>query len=148
VGLAWHLLGDEDAALDAAQDAFLRAFDRLRSLRDAGRFWPWLARIVVNRCRSIRRRERAGPELAPLGAMDLPGEWAVPDLDEPDRRRAVAEAVARLPDTQREAVVLFYYHDLPQEEVAAALGCSVGAVKARLFAARRRLAEDLAGWLE
>ena len=148
MALAWHLLRDEDAALDAAQDALLRALDAVKSLRDADRFWPWLARIVVNRCRSLRRRDRAGPTFETLPAPEPAAELTAPDLDEPDRRQAVAEAVARLPDAQREAVVLFYYHGLPQEEVAAALGCSVGAVKARLFAARRRLAGDLAGWLE
>jgi len=145
VGLALHLLSDEDAALDAAQDACVRALEKLRSLKDDGRFRPWLMRIVVNRCRSIRRRARARPPEEPL-SPSLPAADG-PASDQAERSRAVAEAVAGLPPAQREAVVLFYYHGLKAHEAADVLGCSTAAVKTRLFEARRRLADDLEAWL-
>ena len=141
IALAWRLLGHEHAALDAAQDAFVHALERLRDLRDPERFWPWLARIVVNTCRT--RQRRSGRRVAALSEADLPAP--APESQGPDRRGGVADAVARLPETQREAVVLFHYHGLSQDEVAQALGCTTGAVKARLFAARQRLAKELEG---
>src|SRR5213594_1039086 len=111
----------------------------LRVVRAAGRFDParrfstWLFQIAVNLCRDWQRWPP--PE---------PVDPAVVDAGAPAATDAALDArrlLATLPEAQRSAVILRYYHDLPEEEVAAILGCPRGTVKSRLHHAMRRLLE-------
>jgi RNA polymerase sigma factor (sigma-70 family) len=124
--------GDVD---DIMQESFLRAFLALGRLRDPDRFAAWLAGITANVCRGLRRRDQAllvpdWPEpLHPATAGGLP---SAEDLDRADALRA---AVASLPASQRRAVAVHYYADLP----AAQIPGPEGAARVSLHKARRRL---------
>ena len=124
--------GDVD---DIVQESFLQAFLALDRLRDPDRFAGWLAGIVFNVCRSLRRRAPVTlladwPEpLHPTSAGGLP---SAEDLDRADALRA---AVASLPAGQRRAVTLHYYADVPAGQVAEA----PGAARASLHKARLKL---------
>jgi RNA polymerase sigma-70 factor, ECF subfamily len=137
---ALRLAADRHEADDIVQEAFLQAFTSLPSLRDPERFAGWLAGIVLNVHRAIRRRAPLAlvgdwPEaLHPLSAVGLPS------AEDIDRAAALRAAVAELPARQREAVELFYYADLPVDQI----GESPGAAKASLFKARIRLRAYLA----
>lgn len=135
--LAVHLVGDPADAEDAVQEALLRAYRHLGGYREQERFGAWLARILVNQCRTVRARARrpVPPDV----------EWASAEratahpADAAAQREELARALGRLPDDQREAVVLRYADELSYDEMAAATGVTVAALKMRVQRGCRRL---------
>jgi RNA polymerase sigma-70 factor (ECF subfamily) len=160
--LATRLLGDADAALDAAQEAFVKAWRALPRFQGQARFSTWVTRIVINQCRNELRRRRtvkhaqpasldvAGRDgLEPVGAsVPAPG----PDPWEVARGREVSkaleEALAGLDGEAREVVLLRDAEDLSYEEVAEILEVPVGTVRSRLHRARGELRRLASGVLE
>lgn len=145
--LATRYLGREGDAEEVVQDVFLRAW------RHAGRYDPararvgtWLYRIAVNLCID-RQRSRALRSF--IGLDDAPSE--VPDpqptaadrLDGARRLDAVREAIGRLPDRQRMALLLKAVAELETAEIATAMGLSTGAVEQLLVRARRALRNEV-----
>jgi len=140
--VAYRMLRDRAAAEDAAQVAFIRAFEKLATFdRQQHRFFSWIYRIVVNECLNQRRRPATESlRLVPPVHGD-PGEG----LDRERRRVALRQAVEALAPEQRDVIVLRHYGDCSYDEISAALGIPVITVKSRLYAARHRLADILAG---
>ena len=131
-------LADRAAAEEAAQEALTRALRRWRHVRALDRPAAWLYVVAMNHVRDGRRRERREPQ------------WEVElDTSTPDPSGGVAtavsvrDAITTLPARQREAVVLRYLADLPLADVADAMGCAVGTVKATLHQALRSLRVEL-----
>jgi RNA polymerase sigma factor (sigma-70 family) len=124
---------------DVVQESFLQAFIGLGRLRDPDRFAGWLGGIVVNICRALRRRAPVTfladwPEqLHPVSAD------GVPSAEDLDRAQVLRRAVAGLPAGQRQAVALYYYADLPVDQI----GDSADAAKSSLHKGRRRLREHI-----
>ena len=142
--LATLLLDDRGEAEEAVQEAFERTFAGWWRLRHPERAGAYLRTAVVNQCRSRgrrRAREAAGNRLAVAG---VPSASAMEAIETAGDTLAVLEAVRALPERQREAVVLRYYADLSEADVAGALGCAVGTVKSQLSKARTALASRLA----
>jgi RNA polymerase sigma factor (sigma-70 family) len=141
--LAARVLGSDDLAGDAVQEAAITAMTGLDRLRAADRFGPWFCGIALNVSRRWVRELRA--EAADRGT-DRARDGAGPDelAELADLAARVRSAIACLADGQREAVFLFYLLGLSHREVAAELGISVGAVKSRLHQARTALAPRLA----
>ena len=141
--LAARLLGSEDLARDAVQEAVVAAMTGLDRLRSPDRFGPWFCGITLNVARRWLRQLRSEwPAARPDRARDGAGPDELAELA--DLAARVRAAIAGLADGQREAVLLFYLQGLSHREVAAELGISVGAVKARLHQARAALAPRLA----
>lgn len=142
VALAARVLGSPDLARDAMQEAAVAVMTDLGRLRSPDRFGAWFCGITLNVARRWLRQLR--PEVTGLAA-DRPA--AGPDPAEAaeaaDTAARVREAIGSLADGQRHAVRLFYLQGLSHREVAAELGISVGAVKARLHQARAALAPRL-----
>lgn len=141
--LATLLLGDAAAAEEVVQEAFLATYAGWWRIRRPERAAWYLRAAVVNQCRS-RGRRRASEQRG--NRTVWASEAAVPDRFDTERvgdALALLEAVRALPGRQREAVVLFYYEDLSEADVAAALGCSVGTVKSQLSKARNALSRRL-----
>jgi RNA polymerase sigma factor (sigma-70 family) len=141
--LAGRVLGSPDLARDAAQEAAIAAMTDLERLRSPDRFGAWFCGIALNVSRRWWRQLQSevpglGPDLAPVSAD--PAEAA----EAADTAARVRGAVAALADGQQDAVRLFYLQGLSHREVAAELGISTGAVKARLHQARAALAPRLA----
>jgi RNA polymerase sigma-70 factor, ECF subfamily len=137
--LALAMLSDRTAAEDAVQESALKAWRTVRRLRpEPDSFRPWLLAIVANQCRDTRRRRwwtvLKFAELRP--AADDPATDASGGID-------LRQAIARLPANDRLVLYLFFYLDLPLPEVAAALGISTAAAKARLYRITRRLRPGL-----
>ena len=132
---AWRLGPNPSDVDDIVQESFLQAFVALDRLRDPDRFAGWLAGIVLNVCRGLRRRAPVTllpdwPEtLHPASAEGLPSAEGL------DRADALRAAVADLPAGQRRAVALHYYADLPAAQIAE----PPGAARASLHKARLRL---------
>jgi len=132
--LAYAMLHDRSEAEDAFQESAFRAWQRLRNLREGSKFQPWFMGVVANQCREARRGRW-------WQVVRLPDPEAIRRLDEAtwlegeDLRRAVI----RLPYDQRAAILLHFHLDMPLDDVATALGISVGGVKKRINRALRRL---------
>jgi RNA polymerase sigma factor (sigma-70 family) len=145
--LAARVTGSEDLARDAVQEATVAAMTGLDRLRSPDRFGPWFCGITLNVARRWLRQLRSEwPAARPDRARDGAGPDELAELA--DLAARVRAAIAGLADGQREAVLLFYLQGLSHREVAAELGISVGAVKARLHQARAALAPRLAPLIE
>ena len=142
VSLAARVLGSADLGHDAAQEATIAAMNGLDQLRSADRFGAWFCGITLNVARRWLRQMRAELRARlPDHASPEPGPQELAELAE--LTAAVRTAVAQLAAGQREAVMLFYLQGLTHREVAAELGITVGAVKARLHQARSSLTPSL-----
>lgn len=136
----------EDAA-DIAQEVAVDVLGSLRKLRDPEAFDAWVHRITVRHVMRRLKKDRGVQRIeAPLALLEVEGlRGASPDADIDFRlaaRQALVVALSRLPVRQRMALALRYVHDLPDAEIAAALGCRVGTVHALLSRGRRSLRED------
>jgi len=126
VRLAHLLLGSNEAAEDVVQDSFVRLYRNWDRAEQPG---PYLRAVVVNRCHSWRRRRLLERERLPRPAPEAVGSEACELLD----------ALARLGLRQRTALVLRFYADLSEAEVASALGCRPGTVKSLVHRGLRQL---------
>ena len=136
---ATDVLGDPHAAQDAAQDAFVAAYEKLGALRTGSAFGPWVVRIARRRALDMVRRQRPAVSLERTG--DPPDCRGNGQLDEPSR--LVLAAVMALPPHERRAVMLRYFEGLAVEEIARIAGRSVGTVSKQLTRARERLRKRL-----
>jgi RNA polymerase sigma factor (sigma-70 family) len=146
LAIAYAIVQDASTAGDVTQDAFLRAWERLRELDDPARFGAWLARIVRNLATdAIRRRPR---ETRDNGESVDAHSWHVTDptheMARQDERAAINAAIASLDELTRSAVVLKYYEGLSTKQIAELLEMNPGAVDMRLSRARNELREKLA----
>ena len=134
--LAGLLLGDQHEAEDATQDALVRAWQSIGSLRDPAGFQAWFDRILVNICRDRLRRRRRVSFVSIEPELDDAGPRAQPARGDPfqavlDRDQAV-RAMAGLNPDERIVLILHYWADLTLDAVAERLGWPVGTVKSRL----------------
>lgn len=152
IAIAARLVAGSDMAYDLVQEALLRAYLALDSLREPAAFPSWLYGIVINVCREYRRsrRTRFGSLEALAGGLvfdALPfaeGEPGPQEIAEMRELHAdVLAAVAALSPANRDVTLLFYYEDLSVREIAALLGITTTAVKGRLHKSRRLLKERL-----
>jgi RNA polymerase sigma-70 factor, ECF subfamily len=140
--LAFRMLGSYDAAVDATQTAFIKAFEHLDSFDSSKRFFSWIYRILKNECLNVLRdRHPAEPLPLDLAAAQGPAD----DLERHERRTLVQAALKDLTHEHREVILLRHFTELSYEEIAAALDLPVKTVRARLYSARRRLAVLLNG---
>ncbi len=140
--LATLLLGDAGQAEEAVQEAFLRTFVGWRRLRQPDRAGAYVRAAVVNQCRS-RGRRRATEQRSNRTVFAAAEGECTSNLERSGETLAVLDAVRALPERQREAVVLRYYADLSEADVARAMQCSVGTIKSQLAKARASLSERL-----
>jgi len=159
VAVSFRLLGRQEDALEVTQDAFLKAYTGLRTLQKPEAFGGWLMRIVSNLSLNYRR-SRKSHSSAPLDVLLGPGgdEPSASEplggdrggVDEPSRVLAgrelgdrLQQAMAKLPEKQRLALVMFTLDEMPQKQIAETLECSIEAVKWHVFQGRRKLRELL-----
>lgn len=146
--LCYRMLGEAEAAEDAAQETFLRVFQHLNRYDQKRPFATWLLSIAAHYCIDRLRRRRvsffsideadeseAGFELPDANAPDPENE----SIRKEDRDR-LHGMLRHLDATDRAAVIMRYWHDLSEADIAATLNLSVSAVKSRLHRARRELA--------
>ena len=146
--LAYRMLGREEDARDATQDAFLTALRKLDQFRGDAAFTTWMHRVAVNACYDLLRKRKRQPMLRLAGEDDRD-----PTQDEgpstPDPADAVvggidaARALARVPEEFRIVLVLADVRDLPYEEIARILDVPVGTVKSRVHRGRIALARAM-----
>lgn len=147
--VCYRMLGNAQDAEDAAQEAFVKAFNNLDSFDLERPFRPWLLRVTSNLC--IDRLRRRKPTLS-LDGMGEDGAWEwkagsainperhLVEQQRQDRVRALLETLS---PTDRSVVTLFYWEDLSYVEISEVTGLTVSAIKSRLYRARRSMADQL-----
>jgi RNA polymerase sigma-70 factor, ECF subfamily len=153
--LALRVLRDEEAARDAVQDAFVKAYTALARFEGRSSFFTWFYRLVMNQCLDARRRDKSGREVAfeEGGGQELEPEASVELVPEVDgvsfapaaqlmRKQLLehlARAVEQLPPAARETLLLREVEGLSYAEIASTLSIPKGTVMSRLHYARKQL---------
>ncbi len=136
---ALRLLRCREDAEDAAQEVFLRLHKHLRRFDDTREFPPWLYRVTVNVCRDLARSRQKG------WAPEVGEPWHVEDptaeYERREQKRIVEEALGRLPEKERAAIVLRDLEGLPTKEVARILGSTAATVRSQVSSARLKIRE-------
>jgi RNA polymerase sigma-70 factor (ECF subfamily) len=143
--LCYRMLGSIEEAEDAAQETFWRAFQNMKRYDPTRSFPTWLLSIAAHYCIDKQRRKR-------LPSFDLDGltEEIIPDSSptpekvacQTEEHRQLHQLVDKLGPQDRAALIMRYWYDFSDDEIAQALSLSVSAVKSRLFRTRRQLAEN------
>jgi RNA polymerase sigma-70 factor (ECF subfamily) len=152
-GVAVGIVGNGDDALDVVQDSFIKAYYKLKEFRFGSNFYTWFYRLLVNQAIDRWRKSARSAE------VPLDESWLSEDASPPDafsyprtpedlaRNRelgdALQRAIASLPEYHRAVIVLREVDGMAYDEIAKALGCSVGTVMSRLHYARGKLKEAL-----
>jgi RNA polymerase sigma-70 factor (sigma-E family) len=143
IRLAYLLTGDRALAEDLVQDAFVKLAGRFADLRDPTRFEPYLRKTVVNLARMHFRRRRVERDYLDRAAREPVRHAELPDVSAYEEMK---QALLALPYRQRAAIVLRYYQDLSDQQIADFLRCRPGTVKSLLsrgVAALRVTSEEM-----
>jgi RNA polymerase sigma-70 factor (ECF subfamily) len=144
--LCYRMLGEPESAEDAAQETFLRAFQHLQRYDRKRPFATWLLSIAAHYC--IDRLRRRKFSITSIDQDENEGGYELPDADAPnpesevvrgEQREQIQGLLKRLDSIDRAAIVLRYWNDCSEAEIAEALNLTVSAVKSRLHRARREL---------
>ena len=148
--LVWRKVGDFHVAEEITQDTFLKAYQKLTTLKEPQRFASWLYVIAANRCKAWLRRKRLWMQsLDATGGMQLEkATYSGYVISENERvtvesqREVVKQLLAKLQESERTVMTLHYFGEMTCEEISKFLGVSVGAIKSRLSRARHRLKKE------
>ena len=147
--ICWHYTGNREAAEDCGQEAMLRIWRSLESYRGDCALESWVYRIAANCCMDYLRKKKRDKSVSmePMQEQGFDPPDTSPGTEEQavaaDERQRLREAIASLPEDQREALVMTQLERIPYEEAARSLGVSEGTVKSRVNRAKARLKEIL-----
>lgn len=139
------LLGNAQQAEDITQDTFMKALEKLDSLKEPENFSAWVNRIAINNCKMyFRKNPRTAEEESEKIIDDTPDSELIPDdyADSEEKRRIIMNIIdTTLTDEQRQTIILYYFDMMSVAEIAEIMECSVGTVTSRLSAARKKIRE-------
>lgn len=139
------LLGNAQQAEDITQDTFMKALEKLDSLKEPENFSAWVNRIAINNCKMyFRKNPRTAEEESEKIIDDTPDSELIPDdyADSEEKRRIIMNIIdTALIDEQRQTIILYYFDMMSVAEIAEIMECSVGTVTSRLSAARKKIRE-------
>jgi len=155
----YHMTSNHEDANDLAQEAFIKAFQALKSFKGGSSFYTWIYRIAVNKTINFlkQRKNRSGMSLNDLdfNAENDPDLVALISHKTPRREAGLAElqeklneAMGKLSEVHRLAVTLHDVQGVPHEEIAKIMDCNIGTVRSRLFYARQQLQGALVDYLK
>lgn len=153
---AFSMMRNEDEALDLSQEAWVKAWQRLKQFQGESSFATWMTRITINLCLDqIRKNKRHRAESIEVMDEESGGvERQMPvvtvnptaGLERTELRKRIDEALGKLSVEHRTVLILHEFEDLEYKEIAKRMECSIGTVMSRLFYARRKMAALLAGF--
>ena len=147
---AYSMMRNEEEAIDLSQEAWVKAWQRLKQFQGESSFGTWMTRIVINLCLDqLRRHKRQRAES--IEAMDeesggverqMPVVTVNPTerLERVELRQRIDQALGQLSEAHRTALVLHEFEGMEYKEIAKTMECSIGTVMSRLFYARRKMA--------
>jgi RNA polymerase sigma-70 factor (ECF subfamily) len=151
---AYSMMRNEEDAIDLSQEAWVKAWQRLKQFQRESSFSTWMTRIVINLCLDqLRRQKRQRAES--IEAMDeesggverqMPVVTVNPTerLERAELRARIDRALSQLSEAHRTVLVLHEFEQMEYKLIAKTMGCSIGTVMSRLFYARRKMAVLLA----
>ncbi len=147
--LAFDILGNWDDAKDTAQDAFIKAYEKLPEFLGKSHFSTWLYRITVNLCMDVhRRRKRAPTDLLEESTIDYATRHPMfsnaivspaNNIETAETRQEIERALDLLSTNQRTAIVLRYFQELSTREIAEVMNCNENTVRIHFFRAMEKL---------
>ena len=148
--LAWRKIGDFHIAEDITQDTFLKAYQRLSTLKEPQSFVSWLYVITANQCKAWLRKNRAWMQaLEDTSSAQLEkatySEYIIAEnerMTTETQREVVKKLLAKLQESDRTVITLYYLGGMTYEEISEFLGVSEAAIRNRLYRARRRLKKE------
>ena len=154
---AFSMMRNEDEAIDLSQEAWVKGWQRLKQFQGESSFVTWMTRIVINLCLDqLRKQKRHRAESIELleeesGGVErqmLPVVAANPTerLERAELRARIDRALGQLSYEHRTVLILHEFEELEYKEIAKKMQCSIGTVMSRLFYARRKMANLLAGF--
>jgi len=147
---AYSMMRNEEEAIDLSQEAWVKAWQRLKQFQGDSSFATWMTRITINLCLDqLRRQKRQRSES--IEAMDeesggverhMPVVTVNPTegLERGELRQRIDQALSQLSYAHRTVIVLHEFEEMEYKEIARTMGCSIGTVMSRLFYARRKMA--------
>ncbi len=151
--LAWSVVHNEDDAMDIVQESFIKVYRKLHSFQGTSKLYTWLYRIVMNHSIDYVRK-RPSAVIVPVDEMlhepASKDKSMRPDINllNKELNKKIFEAVDKLPEKQKKAVILREVEDLSYNEIAEIMSCTVGTVMSRLYYAREKLREILKSYVE
>jgi RNA polymerase sigma factor (sigma-70 family) len=143
--LAYRYMRNEHDAMDAMEDMIVTLYEKLDQLQKAEAFYSWSKTILVNRCKTLLRKQE---RFLPLGDEEEPSLAALTD-DNPYRHMEsemdMEVLLSHLNERQREAIELRYLHDLPYQSIADMTGAPVGTIKSRISQGIQKLKTMIGG---
>ena len=148
--LAWRKVGDFHIAEDITQETFLKAYQRLSTLKEPQSFASWLYVIAANCCKAWLRKKRLRTQALETASGAEVGKATYSGYVSAENARTTAEAqrevvkklLAKLQESERTVITLYYLGGMNYEEISKFLGVSVAAIKNRLYRARNRLKKE------
>jgi RNA polymerase sigma-70 factor (ECF subfamily) len=151
--VCYRMLGDEESALDVAQEVFLTCYRKLHTFAGKSRFSTWLYRMSVNHCKNFWRRENRAPtqkaisidqptseeDERPIVQLESSNPGPRVDAERSQLRSVIRNRVKMLKPEHQEVLILRYAEELKYDEMAKILECTVGTIKSRLHRARQEL---------
>src|SRR5215475_11594091 len=153
---AYSMMRNEEEAVDLSQEAWVKAWQRLKQFQGDASFVTWMTRIVINLCLDqLRKQKRLRAESIEqmdeeLGGVERQMPVVTPNpterLERSELRQRIDEALARLSHEHRTVLILHEFEELEYKEIARRMQCSIGTVMSRLFYARRKMANLMMSW--
>jgi RNA polymerase sigma-70 factor (ECF subfamily) len=146
--VCYRFMGQRQLAEDQAQEAFLRAHDRLETFKLEMPFGPWIRQVAANLC--LNELKRQGPYQQPLEDEYVEherGNWVNPEgqRQQTEQTERVRRAILGLPNHYRAVIELRHYGDMSYKEIAKSLNLPLSDVRSHLYRARQALAKELGG---
>jgi RNA polymerase sigma-70 factor (ECF subfamily) len=143
--IALGFVGSPDDAMDLSQEAFVKAFKAMRTFKDGADFYPWFYAVLRNTCFNFLRKRKTRRESSLDAAQEYGFDVAdvAPDpsttLERKEMRALVRAEIDKLAPVHKEILLLRHFELLSYKEMAGVLGCPIGTVMSRLYAARQAL---------
>jgi RNA polymerase sigma factor (sigma-70 family) len=151
--IALQYLKNEDDALDALQESFIKIFRSLKTFNGDSKFDTWVYRIVVNTCNDMLRKNNSRKNTDSIywndgekeAILEIPDSSNAPEdlYDKKEKRDHILSCLEKLNPEQKEIIILRDIHGFTYEEISDILNCSIGTVKSRINRSRLRLRETL-----
>ena len=132
--VALAFVHNQQDALDISQDAFIRAFRRVKKFDTEKPFFPWFYKILKNLCIDYFKRRQRRNEV-PLETVRVLGE----EHEDREMKKALWKGIEELPSEQKEIIILRYFRQLSYQEMAEVLGKPIGTIMSSLYYAKKRL---------
>jgi RNA polymerase sigma factor (sigma-70 family) len=136
--------GDHDEADEIAQETFVKVYEALDNFRGEAKLYTWIYRIMMNAVmyKSRRKKVRKHTGLDEIENVLESGEHSPHErMERTEMTQSIEEAIATLPEKQKEVFLLRFYDEMPYEDISQILGTSVGGLKANYFHAVKKIAE-------